>query len=146
MKMHHVLVLLISVVVEQSMGFCPLTGMNSISNRGFNSFSCSIRKCDTFCHSMFRTAFLGHVNSNQHTRSTSLARFIGTRNINEDEYFQDDADFVDPAGVVGGGALRGEQDFYSMRDLQKMRVTRLKSMCEARYCILLKMSKTLHQI
>ena len=37
------------------------------------------------------------------------------------------------SGVVGGGALRGELDYYSMADLKKMRVSRLKSMCEARY-------------
>jgi len=34
--------------------------------------------------------------------------------------------------VVGAGALRGEQELYSMRDLQGMKVPRLRSMCEAR--------------
>mmetsp|Transcript_28684 Transcript_28684/g.65622 ORF Transcript_28684/g.65622 Transcript_28684/m.65622 type:complete len:572 (-) Transcript_28684:185-1900(-) len=34
--------------------------------------------------------------------------------------------------VLGGGALRGEQEAYSMRDLQSMKVPRLRSMCEAR--------------
>jgi hypothetical protein len=34
--------------------------------------------------------------------------------------------------VIGAGALRGEQDAYSMRDLQSMKVPRLRSMCESR--------------
>jgi len=34
--------------------------------------------------------------------------------------------------VVGAGALRGEQEAYTMRDVQSMKVPRLRSMCEAR--------------
>lgn len=34
--------------------------------------------------------------------------------------------------VVGAGALRGEQEAYSMRDVQSMKVPRLRAMCEAR--------------
>ena len=32
--------------------------------------------------------------------------------------------------VVGAGALRGEQEAYSMRDVQSMKVPRLRAMCE----------------
>jgi len=34
--------------------------------------------------------------------------------------------------VVGAGALRGEQEEYSMRDVQSMKVPRLRAMCEVR--------------
>lgn len=36
------------------------------------------------------------------------------------------------AVVVGAGALRGEQEAYTMRDVQSMKVPRLRAMCEAR--------------
>ena len=64
-------------------------------------------------------------------------RLLSSKYSLDDDYSGDDVSYADPVtGVVGGGALRGEQDFYSMRDLQKMRVTRLKSMCEARCCVI----------
>ncbi|EKX38756.1 hypothetical protein GUITHDRAFT_115084 [Guillardia theta CCMP2712] len=54
----------------------------------------------------------------------------------EDDLMEDSDDEFEGDGreqvIMGAGALRGEQDLYSMRDLQSMKVPRLRSMCEAR--------------
>ena len=48
-------------------------------------------------------------------------RLLSSKYSSDDDYSGDEVSYADPVtGVVGGGALRGEQDFYSMRDLQKM--------------------------
>jgi hypothetical protein len=125
----------------------------------FSMFSASIEYSTAFyplaslCGSIFTTkrdSAQSHKFEMNHMKQTSFyptartfcnidlggrlkTRLFSSKYSSDDDYSGDDVSYADPVtGVVGGGALRGEQDFYSMRDLQKMRVTRLKSMCEAR--------------
>jgi hypothetical protein len=139
MRKYSLLVIAVSVFVEQSIGFCPYTTFNGAipgSNKDFVSVSGLVRR---ICGDPIRSkcngvSFSPKFYSVAHTPPIGLPRFATTRYSSDDDD-QEDLDFEDPAGVVGGGALRGEQDYYSMRDLQTMRVTRLKSMCEAR-CVM----------
>ena len=135
MSRFYLLVLMLFTLIIQSISFCPFHGavLTSPTIMSLDSDLWTYGKMNVFRvqrQSKLRFGIPLVVESARSIRHTLLS---AGRQASIDEAAQDEGPFIDAAGVIGGGALRGEQDFYSMRDLQAMRVTRLKSMCEARF-------------